>query len=370
MSGKQNPKFLSYEMLVEIRNRRILSKSYQDLKFNDRFEEPLHVLKTNHNCHDHGFLCKETIDHYIPYWHLCWICSVTSQPRDNLCGCEDVEKFCNFYVHSRGSKGIPDAPVVECKTSLKDPLTIKLSRANMSVIIDLELSFMFRSSSILKCAMDHEVDYFWDRPGSVKIVTETWHKERHPKKRACEQRIETLRKCIARETDSVKRDIFVVKLRLEDDLLSKLSKVEHDPQLLRLIYEIDERVKLTRATGNYNYMNSIPLVPEKKLTKPEKRLMEILEDEFLGEFKFIGNCDEFVGSKNPDFVHKKTGKYVEMFGNFVHGNIVTGMSEDLHEKDRIIGFNEFGHDVQIVWESELEDVEQLKKKLREFIYGS
>ena len=50
--------------------------------------------------------------------------------------------------------------------------------------------------------------------------------------------------------------------------------------------------------------------------KPEKFLIELLEELFPKEWKYVGSGDLIIGRKNPDFVNEKQKKIIEFFGNF------------------------------------------------------
>lgn len=99
--------------------------------------------------------------------------------------------------------------------------------------------------------------------------------------------------------------------------------------------------------------------------KPESLLIEIfknlnLEYEFTGDFSFI------IDGKNPDFVNKKLNKIIEFFGRRYHDVLLINETPDEHEKNRINHFLKNGYDCMIIWEEEILDIENLKKKIVSF----
>ncbi len=110
-----------------------------------------------------------------------------------------------------------------------------------------------------------------------------------------------------------------------------------------------------------------------KPTKPERRLRNGLNKMFPNEYKFVGDGKIWIGYKNPDFINVNgQKKIIEMFGNFWHGEkyrLLTfndNSSNKKHEQQRIKHFARYGFKALIVWENELKNIKQLKKKLIKF----
>ena len=103
-----------------------------------------------------------------------------------------------------------------------------------------------------------------------------------------------------------------------------------------------------------------------KPNKPERILMNILNELFFNDYIYVGDYKFWVGRKNPDFLCLKKKKIIEHFGTWWHGEELTGIENSIHEKERVNYFNKHGYDCLIIWENELDNIEQLKKKIIEF----
>lgn len=96
-----------------------------------------------------------------------------------------------------------------------------------------------------------------------------------------------------------------------------------------------------------------------KPNKPEQALNKLLQNLFPNEYKYVGDFQFFIGSKNPDFMNTNGKKFlIELYGDYWHRND--------NPQDRIDYFKNFGFDTFIIWEHELKDQEVLKSKLQNF----
>ena len=88
----------------------------------------------------------------------------------------------------------------------------------------------------------------------------------------------------------------------------------------------------------------------KRPTKPEKKLMKIIEDYNL-PFKYVGNGALIIGGLNPDFISRDGKEIIEVFGTYWHNpEICKGtMREDV----RKAVFLQLGYKILILWEHEL-----------------
>ena len=101
-------------------------------------------------------------------------------------------------------------------------------------------------------------------------------------------------------------------------------------------------------------------------TKPERRLRNRLSHLFPDEYKYVGDGDTFIGGKCPDFINiNGQKKIIEMFGDYWHGEERTKRTKYHEEQRRIRHFIKYGFRTLIVWQRELKDIRQLKKKLIE-----
>jgi len=136
---------------------------------------------------------------------------------------------------------------------------------------------------------------------------------------------------------------------LSEETKSKISKAHkklwQDPQF---------------AKRSFEAFNKTP-------NKPEKMLMEILDSNFTGGWKFVGDGQFFLGGLCPDFINingKK--KIIEMFGTYWHKtreNIKYHQTEDGRREI----FKEYGYDLLVIWEDELKDKDAVLEKVREFM---
>jgi G:T-mismatch repair DNA endonuclease (very short patch repair protein) len=95
----------------------------------------------------------------------------------------------------------------------------------------------------------------------------------------------------------------------------------------------------------------------KKPTKLELIIKRLIQKNNL-PFRYVGNYSLWVGYMNPDFIHTRDKKVIEVFGDYWHN------SEDA--KKRIESFAKYGYRCLIIWEHEPKDEEKVVKKLLEF----
>lgn len=102
--------------------------------------------------------------------------------------------------------------------------------------------------------------------------------------------------------------------------------------------------------------------------KPEKFLNNLLRVLFPNQWEFVGDgrFENFIiGGKVPDFAAiNGRKKLIELFGDYYHGESMTGISRKHHEQERVAHFTKYGYQTLIIWEHELKDIETLKSKLR------
>jgi hypothetical protein len=97
----------------------------------------------------------------------------------------------------------------------------------------------------------------------------------------------------------------------------------------------------------------------KRPNKKEKLLYSILQSNFPNEWKYIGNGKILIGRFNPDFINcngKK--KIIELFGDYWHKND--------NSNDRIEYYKKYGFSTLIIWEKELENIENVVNKIKVF----
>ena len=94
--------------------------------------------------------------------------------------------------------------------------------------------------------------------------------------------------------------------------------------------------------------------------KPETILLNLLNDLFLNEYKYVGDFQFFLGGRNPDFMNiNGQKKLIELYGDYWHKND--------NPQDRIDHFKQYGFDTLVIWECELKRNKlKLKNKLMDF----
>jgi len=93
---------------------------------------------------------------------------------------------------------------------------------------------------------------------------------------------------------------------------------------------------------------------------PEKRLLQMLEELYPHEWKFVGDGSLVIGGLNPDFANVNGKKLlIELFGDYWHRN------DDPSERTSC--FSPFGFRTLVIWESELDNPLVVEDKIREFV---
>jgi hypothetical protein len=94
--------------------------------------------------------------------------------------------------------------------------------------------------------------------------------------------------------------------------------------------------------------------------KLEKRLIDLLQQLYPNEWKFVGNWEVVIARKNPDFINVNgQKKIIDLFGNYWH------TKEEENKRKEI--FASFGYKTCVIWENEFSNLETLKNKLNLFV---
>ena len=104
----------------------------------------------------------------------------------------------------------------------------------------------------------------------------------------------------------------------------------------------------------------------KKPNRPEKFLIQFLQQFFPDQWKYVGNFKFWVGRKNPDFIHVNQKKIIEHFGDYYHGEGKTSVPNDQHEQEKINYFAQHGYQTLVIWQHELENECKLEERLLQF----
>jgi len=92
--------------------------------------------------------------------------------------------------------------------------------------------------------------------------------------------------------------------------------------------------------------------------KCEKLIFKLINELYPNIYEFTGDFSFWIERLNPDFVFKKEKMIIEFFGTYWH------KEEDVDLRNKI--FNRNGYKCLYIWESELDDLEQIKKRIIEF----
>lgn len=99
--------------------------------------------------------------------------------------------------------------------------------------------------------------------------------------------------------------------------------------------------------------------------KNEIMLINIFKELDL-DYEFVGDWSLWIDGKNPDFINRLNNKVIEFFGLHWHGEEMTGETNDIHAQNRIDHFSKNGYECMVIWESDLQNIEKLKKSIIEF----
>lgn len=116
--------------------------------------------------------------------------------------------------------------------------------------------------------------------------------------------------------------------------------------------------------------------------KPEKILIDLLNNILPKEYKYVGNFKFFIESKNPDFINiNGQKKIIEFFGDFWHANPQSYKSDDIvfnnlkasqiweEDEKRLKIYKKYGYKTLIIWQHELKDLNKIEEKILQFHGG-
>ena len=106
----------------------------------------------------------------------------------------------------------------------------------------------------------------------------------------------------------------------------------------------------------------------KKPNAPEKKVMDILNRHFPGEWKYTGDGSLVIGGYNPDFANANGKKQlIECFGTYWHS---PKANADWHHSElgRIMAYNSLGFRCLVLWEHDInsKSEEELVNEIRAF----
>jgi len=133
-------------------------------------------------------------------------------------------------------------------------------------------------------------------------------------------------------------------------------------------YPLCRSCSSTNLWKNKSYRNKVVKAWHKSLNKKpnkaEQLLIDILEDNFPDEFKYVGNGEIVINGYIPDFINiNGKSKIIEFFGSYWHSKL------EVIERDKLKleTYKNEGFDVLILKNKDLENITSLKNKIENFI---
>ena len=88
-------------------------------------------------------------------------------------------------------------------------------------------------------------------------------------------------------------------------------------------------------------------------------MMDLLNNLFPDQYKYVGDGEVIIGGKNPDFINVNgQKKVIEYYGDRWH--------QGDNPQDRIDVFADYGFDCLIIWGSELKNMDRVVQRLKIF----
>lgn len=138
---------------------------------------------------------------------------------------------------------------------------------------------------------------------------------------------------------------------------------EHKKNLIIAINKLEtlnlKREKSRALWMNTEYIKKIQRSLKVHPNKSETVLFDLLNVLYPEEWKFTGDFSFIINGKSPDFVNcngKK--KIIELFGDYWH--------RGENPEDRKKMFEPFGYKTLVVWESELQNIDEVATKVKRF----
>jgi len=118
--------------------------------------------------------------------------------------------------------------------------------------------------------------------------------------------------------------------------------------------------RLSTPEGRNKQWKAIKKALKLKPNRPEIELSKILNILYPNEYKFVGDGQIIIDGFNPDFINcNGQKKIIEHYGDYWH-NKPGAKEKDLR---RINTYTKHGYKTLIIWEHELEKIEEVKQRL-------
>lgn len=132
---------------------------------------------------------------------------------------------------------------------------------------------------------------------------------------------------------------------------SEARKQRSSELMIRLWQNQEYAIKVSAKTLKSNREN--------RPNKPELKLLSLLESNFPGDWRYVGDGSFWIGGRNPDFLSNK--RVIELFGDYWH--------KGENPKDRIDYFRAYGFETLVIWESELSNPANVEDSIKRFCHS-
>jgi len=125
---------------------------------------------------------------------------------------------------------------------------------------------------------------------------------------------------------------------LSDSLIGKMFTAKHLKNVRNANKDPKRCNKISKGIIE-NYKKGVySLIPNYS----ELFLMDILNQIYSNQWRYTGDGKLWIGNQNPDFMHKKHKKVIELFGEYWH--------EKKEQRQRINKFKKEGYDCLVIWQ--------------------
>jgi very-short-patch-repair endonuclease len=146
-------------------------------------------------------------------------------------------------------------------------------------------------------------------------------------------------------------------------VLKRNKKVKQSWQNIKKDPEKMKKVRKYCQKGANSTWKSICKTLKTGMNKKEKELNRLLQNIFPKEYKFVGNGKIFLDAFNPDFINcNGQKKIIELYGDYWH-NLPDAR---IRNKMRLKVYRKYGYNTLVIWESELKNKRELKRKVKYF----
>ena len=115
---------------------------------------------------------------------------------------------------------------------------------------------------------------------------------------------------------------------------------------------------------NIEYKNTLLSKLRKSYCHKQNKFEKAIASLLPKDYKYVGNGKFWIEGFNPDFVNTNgCKKIVEAYGDYWH-NLPNYKERDIK---RLKMYKKYGYDTLVIWQHELEDIVNLKNKIKDFV---